>query len=166
MMTCHSSFQSSRTHQASMCFPPLSSFASTSFAAAAALQRAHLASGYTRGDREARVSRRGNNQCALTGKLETTKCNASGRVCTIMAAVRSCLGCSKGYPMYVLFVLMLVYFLNQLDRFVLGIAARSISRDLNFGRLGCFYNLTALSEPRYANSSCEEACLDIKNESS
>ena len=82
-----------------------------------------------------------------------------------MTGLRSCVASSKAYPIYVLFVLMLVYFLNQLDRFVLGIAARSISRDLNFGHLGCYYNLTALSEPLYANSSCEGACINIKNES-
>lgn len=60
---------------------------------------------------------------------------------------------------------MLVYFLNQLDRFVLGIAGQNISRDLNFGRLGCFYNFTALSEPEFSNVSCGGACLGIKNES-
>ena len=81
------------------------------------------------------------------------------------AAMRSRLVSSRLYSFLVLLILMLVYFLNQLDRFVLGIAARSISRDLNFGRMGCFYNLTALSEPQYTNVSCKGACINIKNES-
>lgn len=82
-----------------------------------------------------------------------------------MAAVRSRLDCSKIYLLFVLLMLMLVYFLNQLDRFVLGIASRSISQDLKFGRLGCFFNLTALDEPQFANSSCQGACINIKDES-
>ena len=81
------------------------------------------------------------------------------------AAVRSRLVSSRLYSFLVLLILMLVYFLNQLDRFVLGIAARSISRDLNFGRMGCFYNITALSEPQYTNVSCKGVCINTKNES-
>ena len=70
---------------------------------------------------------------------------------------------SRIYPSVVVFVLMLVYLFNQLDRFVLGIAAKSISRDLHFGRLGCFYNSTA--ESLYSNSSCSGGCIHIRNES-
>ena len=72
---------------------------------------------------------------------------------------------SRLYSVLVLLVLMLVYLMNQLDRFVLGIAAQSVSRDLDFGQMGCFYNLTALTEPQYANVSCKGACVSIKNQS-
>ena len=61
------------------------------------------------------------------------------------------------YALYVLLVLMVVYLLNQLDRFVLGIAGRSIARDLQFGQLGCY-----LDDNRTDNitniSSCSTIC--------
>ena len=66
------------------------------------------------------------------------------------------------YSFYVLAVLMIVYLVNQLDRFILGIAGKSLSRELNFAQFGCFANTSSLF---LANTSCVGACVHIKNES-
>lgn len=66
-----------------------------------------------------------------------------------VAFVRS----ARPYSLYVLVVLMVVYLLNQLDRFVLGIAGRSLARDLDFGTVSCFLNTSNMSR-----SSCATNC--------
>ena len=74
----------------------------------------------------------------------------------VMSAVHSV----GPYSLYILVVLMVVYLLNQLDRFVLGIAGKSVARDLQFGKLSCFLNS---SYPH--NESCVTSCNEIQTES-
>lgn len=72
------------------------------------------------------------------------------RVGSAMSLFRS----ARPYSLYVLLVLMVVYLLNQLDRLVLGIAGESISRDLQFGALGCSVNVSEL----FSNTTCINTC--------
>lgn len=81
------------------------------------------------------------------------------RVSSLPAFLKS----SKPYALYVLFMLMLVYLFNQMDRFVLGIASRSIAEELDFAHFGCFPNSSA-AEELPDNASCVGACMNIKNE--
>ena len=82
------------------------------------------------------------------------------RVRSLFLLLRS----SRPYSLYILAVLMVVYFLNQVDRFVLGITSKSISTDLEFGQFGCFPNVSALHDTDLTNLSCVGACVHIRNE--
>lgn len=66
------------------------------------------------------------------------------------------------YSLYVLVVLMVVYLVNQLDRFVLGIASQSLSSELGFSQFACFANTSSLL---HSNATCVGACVHIRNES-
>ncbi len=69
-------------------------------------------------------------------------------------SVVALVGSARPYSLYVLLVLMVVYLLNQLDRFVLGIAGKSLARDLHFGTLSCYLNSSSSSNV----SSCDTEC--------
>jgi MFS family permease len=57
------------------------------------------------------------------------------------------------YSLYVLFVLMLVYLVNQMDRFVLGIAAQQTAQSLEYGDQSCLQAKTGKSDVN---------CKDVK----
>ena len=78
--------------------------------------------------------------------------------------VLSLLLSERPYSLYVLLILMIVYLLNQLDRFVLGIAGRSLSRDLKFGSLNCFLNASELSNTTNVSTTCLTTCNGINSE--
>ena len=59
----------------------------------------------------------------------------------------------KVYLFYVLVLLMIVYLINQMDRFILGIASRRISIDLEYGNLGCYANES------HHNQTCNDSCM-------
>ncbi len=80
-------------------------------------------------------------------------------VLTASSLPRLCHG-ERPYHVYVLFVLMVVYLVNQMDRFILGIASRDIANDLHFAQSGCFPD-TSAHIPR--NASCIGACVRITN---
>jgi hypothetical protein len=46
------------------------------------------------------------------------------------------------YPIYVVFILLAAYLLNQLDRYTLSIVAKPLSQDLKFGDKSCLANST------------------------
>ncbi len=77
-----------------------------------------------------------------------------------MALFRS----ARPYSLYVLLILMVVYLLNQLDRFVLGIAGRNLSRDLKFGDLSCFLDVSDFSNVTNVSTTCLTTCNGIDNE--
>ena len=48
-----------------------------------------------------------------------------------------------GYSIYVLFLLLCTYLLNQLDRYALGVTSQPMAQEIHFGDKGCLpYNLT------------------------
>ena len=48
-----------------------------------------------------------------------------------------------GYAVYVLFLLLGTFFLNQLDRFPIAVLSQPMARDIKFGDKGCLpYNAT------------------------
>jgi len=52
-----------------------------------------------------------------------------------------------GYAVYVLFLLLGAYLLNQLDRYALAVASQPMAHDIKFGDKGCLpYNSTFSSE--------------------
>lgn len=67
------------------------------------------------------------------------------------------LGSARPYALYTLFILMIVYLFNQLDRFVLGIAGRSMAQDLQFGTMSCYLN------NEYEDNSTNTSCLTMCN---
>jgi hypothetical protein len=77
------------------------------------------------------------------------------RLHLVVALMRS----ARPYSLYVLVVLMVVYLVNQLDRFVLGIAGKSLAGDLHFGSLGCYLDPTNVS-----TSSCDYANCNATRE--
>ena len=80
------------------------------------------------------------------------------RLNSLIALVRH----ARARSLYGLLVLMVVYLLNQMDRFILGIASKEIGRDLHFAQFACFPNT---SSPPPDNTSCVGACTSFKNES-
>ena len=43
---------------------------------------------------------------------------------------------------YVLFIMLLVYLLNQLDRYTISITAKYVGADVGFGKLDCMPNVS------------------------
>lgn len=74
--------------------------------------------------------------------------------------LKALLQSASPYSLYVLVVLMVVYLLNQLDRFVLGIAGKSLARDLHFGQLGCYLDSTNYSYNSCDISTCNRAKME------
>ena len=54
------------------------------------------------------------------------------------------------YPLYVLFMLLAAYLLNQLDRYTLAIVAKPVAQHLKFGDQAC---MADSSNPFYSNYS-------------
>ena len=71
---------------------------------------------------------------------------------------------SRPYALYTLFILMVVYLLNQLDRFVLGIAGGSLARDLQFGRKSCYLNTSYVENSSTTTSACVTICNGFHTE--
>ena len=44
------------------------------------------------------------------------------------------------YSIYVLFILLLTYLLNQLDRYMLGIVTKPMAQELHYGDMACMKN--------------------------
>lgn len=66
------------------------------------------------------------------------------------------------YPLYVLFLLLLTYLFNQLDRYALAICTREMAQEIHYGDMGCL-QLTNVSESIIGNIDCsskqnEESC--------
>lgn len=56
---------------------------------------------------------------------------------------------ASAYSLFVLFVMLMAYLLNQLDRYTLPITAKYVGFDLKFGELRCLPNFTELLSPTY-----------------
>lgn len=68
---------------------------------------------------------------------------------------------TRPYALYVLCVLMIVFMLNQKDRFLLGVTSDVIARDLQFGELTCLPNYTS----NFSSSGvCNKTCVNFQNE--
>ena len=63
------------------------------------------------------------------------------------------------YKLYVLVVMMALYLINQMDRFVLGIGSREITNELQFGDMTCHPNLTLTG----GNESCQDNCSSLRD---
>lgn len=78
------------------------------------------------------------------------------RLQSVMALLRV----AEPYSLYILLILMIVYLLNQLDRFVLGIAGSSLARDLQFGSRSCFLNTSSVD----TTAACATMCNNYHSE--
>lgn len=66
---------------------------------------------------------------------------------------------TRPYTLYVLCVLMIVFTLNQKDRFLLGVTSGKITKELNFGEKTCLPNSTSnFSSP----AVCSKTCIGLK----
>ena len=72
---------------------------------------------------------------------------------------RSSQGSSTVYKLYVLVVMMALYLINQMDRFVLGIGSREITNELQFGDMTCHPNLTLTG----GNETCQDDCSSLRD---
>ena len=61
---------------------------------------------------------------------------------------------TRPYALYVLCVLMLVFTLNQMDRFLLGVTGGVIVKDLRFGDYSC--------SPNSSSGTCNSSCAEQK----
>ncbi|XP_043201897.1 MFS-type efflux pump MSMEG_3705-like [Amphibalanus amphitrite] len=71
---------------------------------------------------------------------------------------------SSGYSLYVLALLLVVYLLNQLDRYMLAVVARPSAQDIHFGDQGCLLNDTVsstLEETNCSNCTDRTTCLSL-----
>ena len=69
----------------------------------------------------------------------------------------------QAYKLYVLLVMMMLYLINQMDRFVLGVGSRAITSELKIGDIVCHSNLDHnLSSPA-DNGSCQDECSTLNN---
>ena len=66
---------------------------------------------------------------------------------------------STVYKLYVLAVMMSLYLINQMDRFVLGIGSREITNELQFGDMTCHPNLTLTG----GNETCQDDCSSLRD---
>lgn len=58
------------------------------------------------------------------------------------------------YPVYVLIVLLLVYLLNQLDRYAIGVTSMYIAQDMHWGDKDCILNMS-YSREEAGNITCK-----------
>ena len=72
---------------------------------------------------------------------------------------RSSQSSSTVYKLYVLVVMMSLYLINQMDRFVLGIGSREITNELQFGDMTCHPNLTLTG----GNETCQDDCSSLRD---
>ena len=63
------------------------------------------------------------------------------------------------YPTYVLFILMLVYLVNQMDRYVLAVSSKPMAKDIHFGDRIC--ELTNGSKSAACNATDEARCVFV-----
>lgn len=78
-----------------------------------------------------------------------TRSMASGGCLSVLKA--------GGYAVYVLFLLLGAYLLNQLDRYALGATSQPMAQDIHFGDKGCLpYNSTFSSNKKF----CVKSFLD------
>ena len=68
---------------------------------------------------------------------------------------------TRPYALYVLVVLMLVFTLNQNDRFLLGATGDAVVKALHFGDFSCTANKTNVS----SSGSCDSSCAKLKTRS-
>ena len=68
---------------------------------------------------------------------------------------------TRPYALYVLVVLMLVFTLNQKDRFLLGATGDAVVKALHFGDFSCTPNKTNVS----SSGSCDSSCAKLKTRS-
>ena len=73
----------------------------------------------------------------------------------------------QAYKLYVLLVMMILYLINQMDRFVLGIGNRAITSELKIGDIVCHSNPDHnpshnLSSPT-DNGSFQDECSTLNN---
>ena len=57
-------------------------------------------------------------------------------------------------------ILMVMYLLNQTDRFILGVCSEELSRDLQFGTQECLVNESAIGGN---NVTCDTDCHSLKH---
>ena len=72
---------------------------------------------------------------------------------------RSSQSSSTVYKLYVLVVMMSLYLINQMDRFVLGIGSREITNELQFGDMTCHPNSTLTG----GNETCQDDCSSLRD---
>ncbi|XP_041370209.1 MFS-type efflux pump MSMEG_3705-like isoform X2 [Gigantopelta aegis] len=72
---------------------------------------------------------------------------------TKMADGRGFMRDLKPYNMYVLFLLLITYLLNQLDRYMLAITSKSMAQDVHFGDQACMVN-TSFTAPETKDIKC------------
>ena len=72
---------------------------------------------------------------------------------------RSSQSSSTVYKLYVLVVMMSLYLINQMDRFVLGIGSREITNELQFGDMTCHPNLNLTG----GNETCQDDCSSLRD---
>ena len=66
------------------------------------------------------------------------------------------------YAFFVLACLTVIYLANQMDRFLLGVVSKRLSRDLVFGSKGCLP--TGISGSRVNDTCASHLCHAIHNE--
>lgn len=54
--------------------------------------------------------------------------------------------------MYVLLILLLVYLVNQLDRYTISITAKYVGLDLHFGTIDCMPNMSLFKQEKLSRS--------------
>lgn len=63
---------------------------------------------------------------------------------------------SRPYALYVLLILMIVFLLNQTDRFILGVCSEELSDDLEFGGHECLVNQSDIGNNVSCNTNCHQ----------
>lgn len=71
-----------------------------------------------------------------------------------------------GYAVYVLFLLLGTYLLNQLDRYALAVSSQPMAHDIKFGDKGCLpYNSTFSNKyKKYCVNSLEDRSQPERNQ--
>ena len=67
---------------------------------------------------------------------------------------------TRPYSLYVLVVLMLVFTLNQKDRFLLGVTGDAVVKALRFGDYSCSPNKSNVS----GSGSCDSSCAKLRTQ--
>ena len=71
-----------------------------------------------------------------------------------------------GYAVYVLFLLLGTYLLNQLDRYALAVSSQPMAHDIKFGDKGCLPYNSSFSHDykKYCVNSLEDSSQTERNE--
>ena len=78
------------------------------------------------------------------------------------AAILPFLKETRPYALYVLVVLMVVFTLNQKDRFLLGVTSGTVVRKLHFGDYSCSPNTSNVSGG--SSGSCDSSCAELRTQ--